>query len=163
MSTYHHRPRPESVDRAYHKILESVKSDSVPRGSWSRSTATGAGQGGEYRLVCVGSRHARLSIFLLLPSRSQILSRFCLLFPQHYEQSHFAWPDPFSSIVNSGALTAFSPTCRIWEVRRILPFVLLIPSSPKGTASRDGHGSLTRHDRAPIRLLVLEKDWLRII
>ena len=32
-----------SMDQTHHKILKSVKSNSVPRGSWSRSSTTGVG------------------------------------------------------------------------------------------------------------------------
>lgn len=39
------------------------------------------------RLDLLSSRHARLSISLLLPSKMQIFPRFCPLSPQHYEQS----------------------------------------------------------------------------
>ena len=34
---------PRSMNLAYDKILQSVKSSSVPRGYWSKSTAIGAG------------------------------------------------------------------------------------------------------------------------
>jgi hypothetical protein len=95
---------PGSMDQTCHKILELVQSNSVPRGSSSRSTATGAGRGAEYRLVCAGSRHACLTIPLLLPSRMQILPRFCPFFRGiTRDHKHLVWPDP--SYYSSTGLT----------------------------------------------------------
>jgi hypothetical protein len=51
---------PGSVVQTYHKILESVKSNSIPRGSWGRSTVTEFGPGQRISLgVCWLSLCAR--------------------------------------------------------------------------------------------------------
>jgi len=63
------------------------------------------------QVVSLRSRHARLSISLLLPSKMRIFPRFQPVSQTFYEPSppvHLARPLP-PDIVNSGGLTPFSP------------------------------------------------------